>query len=91
MACGSLDEEELRGGAVLVDFSVDAGAGRDAAIMFLGGSMAFSAGAAVAALSSLAYIPALIATSNACVCFGGMGVTVLPFNVGASVYIGAIT
>ena len=45
--------------------------------------------AAVSTLGS-GYLPALIATSNGMAFFGGMTATLLPFNVAATVYIGAV-
>lgn len=55
----------------------------------------FSAGTAVAGTvgaltANLGYIATLVATSNACVRFHGMGATVLPYNIGVNAYVGAI-
>lgn len=89
-ACGNLTLQDLKGPALLFDSSTDAGAGRTVSVLFIGGSVAF-AGAAAIALSALSYIPALLASSNACVSFGRMGASVLPFNVSGSLYLGMIS
>lgn len=65
------------------------GPGWGECVMFLGGSL--QAAAAASALSGgVMQIPALLATSNACVRFGGMTATVLPVNVGIAAYIGCL-
>jgi hypothetical protein len=57
--------------------------------MFLGGSERIAAAAAMAS-NGLLQLPALLATSNACVRFGGMNAVLLPANMGLTAYLGAI-
>jgi hypothetical protein len=54
-------------------------------LMFLGGNRVI-ASALGAASAGYLQVPALLATSNACVQFGGMSATVLPADVGVSAY-----
>ena len=84
-----LDRSELSGGCVFFDVSADGGPGASGSMMFIGGSTLF-ASAASALSGGMGYLPALIASSNGVVFFGGMTATLLPFNASASVYIGAI-
>lgn len=80
---------ELKGPFVLLGAAADAGAGWGQSLMFLGGSMNIAAAAALVGGGGL-HVAALLATSNACVRFGGMSSTVLPFNVGLCAYLGLL-
>jgi hypothetical protein len=86
---GNLSLSDLKGSFVLLEIAGDAGPGLSGALMFLGGSTIIASMVAVATAGSM-QIPALIATSNACVRFGGLTATLLPFNVGISLYVGII-
>lgn len=85
----TLSKKELTGAFVLFSGAADAGVGWSESVMFLGGSPMI-AGAFGAATSGVGYVAALLATSNACVRFHGMGVTVLPYNIGATAYVGVL-
>jgi hypothetical protein len=70
----------------------DFGPGYGQALMFLGGSTRLAAVAAMApGAGTFLQLAALLATSNACVRFGGMSATLLPGNVGFTAYIGAMS
>ena len=79
-----LSLNELKGTFLMMELSADWGPGVSGALMFLGGAPQ------LAVLAGPFFVPALIATSKACVRFGGITATVLPVNAGATVYVGAI-
>lgn len=81
----SLCFNELRGCFLMAELGADAGAGRSTSLMFMGADPLV-----IGALPVQAKIPALIATSNACVRFGGMYASALPFNASLSCYLGVI-
>jgi len=89
-AGASLDRKELCGGCVMFEISGDTGPGASGNMMFLGGSEFFALAAAALTVGT-GYLPALIASSNGVVFFGGMTATLLPFNVSAAVYIGGVS
>lgn len=84
---GNLALSDLKGAFVMMELAGDAGPGMSGSLFFLGGSVIIATivGAATAGTME---ISALIATANACVRVGGMTVTVLPFNIGVSMYVG---
>ncbi len=84
----TLSVGELKGAFVMFEVGADVGVGAGGAFMFLGGSVLASSMAG--AFNPGLNLPALIATSNACVRFGGMAVTLLPVNASVTVYVGAI-
>ncbi len=88
MAGRSLSLREMKGAFVMFEAGADFGAGASGAFMFLGGN-SFAAGMA-GAISPALNLPTLIATSKACVRFGGMTATLLPANVGVTIYVGMI-
>ncbi|MDB4972212.1 MAG: hypothetical protein JWN48_553 [Myxococcaceae bacterium] len=57
--------------------------------MFLGGSPTMAAAFAVVGNGAM-QLPALVASSKACVRFEGMSATVVPGNIGIAVYLGYI-
>lgn len=85
----SLTLDELQGGFVMFEVAADVYAGGSAAVMFVGGNPMIAAAAASVSMGTM-QIPALIASSEACVAFGGMTGTIVPANVGVSVYVGLI-
>jgi hypothetical protein len=85
----TLSKKELTGPFVLITGAADVGVGWGESVMFVGGSAGI-AGAFGVATSGIGYLAALLATSNACVRFHGMGVTVLPYNIGVNAYIGVL-
>lgn len=85
----TLSLNELKGNFVMMELSGDLGPGGSGAIMFLGGSQIASSLAGAVSAGSMA-IPALIATSNGAVMFGGMTATVIPVNASVIFYVGAI-
>jgi hypothetical protein len=85
----TLSLKELTGTFVLFVGSADAGVGWSGSVMFIGGSP-MVAGMVGATTANLGYVAALLATSKACVRFHGMGVTLLPYNIGVNAYVGAI-
>lgn len=89
-AGASLDRSELTGGCVMLEVAGDTGPGASGTMMFMGGNEFFAL-AAAALSAGTGYLPALIASSNGVVFFGGMTATLLPFNVSATVYIGGIS
>jgi hypothetical protein len=88
-AGATLTLHELRGAFVLVGLAGDFGAGWGQCLMFLGGN-SLIASALGAASAGYLQVPALLASSNACVQFGGMSATALPTNVGVSAYVGSV-
>jgi hypothetical protein len=80
----TLSQSEFKGGLVMMELCADLGPGASGAVMFVGGNPYLAAAAGPLSL------PALIATSNACVRFGGLTATLLPVNASATVYQGAI-
>jgi hypothetical protein len=80
----TLSESELKGLFVMIEICADWGAGLSGAVMFIGGSPQ------LASIAGPLFVPALIASSNACVRFGGLTATWLPLNASTSVYVGAI-
>jgi hypothetical protein len=90
-AGGTLSESELRGAFVEITVAGDAGPGYGQSLMFIGGNVALASVLAVApGLGTFLQLTALLATSNACVRFGGMSATLIPYNIGLSAYIGVI-
>ncbi len=92
----SLTEGELRGVMVLLEASGDIGPALGGSMMFLGGDPSLAAlllamtspmGPAVSVTSALM---SLLASSEACVCFGGMAHTLIPFNLSLTVSIGLV-
>jgi hypothetical protein len=81
----TLSLSELRGVFLLFELAADWGPGASGAVMFIGGNPV---------LASLVgpglYVLAMLATSKACVRFGGMTANALPVNASASVYTGLI-
>ena len=84
---GNLQLSHLKGLFVMMELCADVGPGASGALIFLGGS-ATAASMAGAMSGGAMQLPALIATSNACLKVGGMTATLLPVNVGGSAYIG---
>ncbi|MDB4989510.1 MAG: hypothetical protein JWN04_4688 [Myxococcaceae bacterium] len=84
----TLNLNELKGAFVLFGIGADFGAGWSKSLMFLGGNALIAAAASYASYALM--LPALLATSNACVQFGGMNATVVPCNAGVSVYVGLV-
>lgn len=82
----TLSMKELSGALILITGAADASAGWSGSLMFIGGSMALAA-----TLGAITSGAAYLATSNACVRFHGMGVTLIPYNVGVSAYVGALS
>jgi len=80
----SHSQSELKGVFVTLELCADLGPGLSGAVMFIGGNPY------LAAMAGPLYLSALIATSNACVRFGGLTATLLPVNASASAYVGAI-
>lgn len=80
----TLSKGELTGMFVMMEVCLDWGAGLSGTVMFIGGSPYL-----VSVPGPLA-LPALIATSNACVRFGGLTATVLPVNASVNAYLGLI-
>lgn len=80
----TLSLKELKGGFVMLQAGIDAGAGRAKGVMLLGGDLQ------LAGTAGPLFLSVLMVTSNACVRFGGMYASVLPFNVGATAYVGMI-
>jgi hypothetical protein len=64
-------------GFVLMTLAGDFGPGWSESLMFLGGSIPIASAIGAASMGFL-QLPALLATSNACVRFAGMSATVLP-------------
>lgn len=85
----SLSLREMKGIFVMLDISGDVGPGGSGSAIFLGGSYLASAVAGIASAGAL-QIPALLATCNAAVLFGGMTVSVIPANASVTLYIGAV-
>jgi hypothetical protein len=86
-----LSADELKGAFVQFAIAGDFGPGYGQALMFLGGSTRLAAFAALRpGAGSFLQLAAVLATSNACVRFGGMSATLLPGKVGFTAYIGAI-
>lgn len=85
----TLSFSELQGLFVMVDISGDVGPGGSGSIMFLGGSYLISSIAGFASAGAL-QIPAILATCNAAVCFGGLTASVIPANASITCYLGVI-
>lgn len=81
----TLSESEFKGGLVMMELCGDLGPGLSGAVMFVGGNPY------IAAAAGPLTVPALIATSNACVRFGGLTASLLPVNVSTTVYVGGIS
>ena len=81
----SLSLRELKGLFVMYEISGDFGPGASGSLMFLGASPLLAG-----TLSTPIGLPMIMATMNACVCFGGMSATLIPANVGINVYTGVI-
>lgn len=88
-AGGKLTVDELKGAFLLITAAGDFGAGWGNSVMFLGGSQTIVAAAAMVGAGIL-QLPALVASSKACVRFEGMSATVVPGNVGVAGYVGYI-
>jgi hypothetical protein len=80
----ALSLNEMKGAFMMIELAGDWSVGGAVGLMFLGGN--YQLAAAAGPLSSLV----LIASSKACVRFGGVGVTDLPVNLGVNSYIGTI-
>jgi hypothetical protein len=90
-AGGTLSESELRGAFVQIGIASDFGPGYGQSLMFMGGSASLAAILnMMPGVGMILNLTALLATSNACVRFGGMSATLLPGNVGLAAYVGAI-
>jgi hypothetical protein len=89
LAGRTLSVDEMKGGLVIFEVSGDAGAGASGAVMFLGGDLVLS-GFVGGVSGGSGQLPLLVATSKACVSFGGMTVIALPYNVGIAIYVGLI-
>jgi hypothetical protein len=84
---------ELTGGFIMYEVAGHAGLGGNAFIMFFGGLAShFLAGISSLFGTPAAYIPTLIATSNAFICSTGMTITtdVIPIDGGGTVCMGFI-
>lgn len=86
----SLSFGEMKGLFVMLDFSGDVGPGGSGSIIFLGGSYIASSIAGFASAGAL-QIPAVLATCNAAVCFGGLTASLIPVNASINLYVGAVT
>lgn len=85
----TLSSNELKGTFIQIEIAGDFGPGGSSSLMFLGGS--YLAGVFASTLSfGTMQIPAMIATSNACVFFGGMTVSIIPANASVVFYVGRI-
>lgn len=80
----TLSLHELKGAFVMIEVGADFGPGGSGALMFLGGNTM------IGAMAGPMQFPAMLATSNACVRFGGMTATLIPANAGINIYAGAI-
>jgi len=80
----TLTKDEMQGMFIMIEISGDFGAGGSAALMFIGGNTLLSS------MAGPMMIPAVIASSEACVAFGGMTATLIPANVGITAYAGII-
>lgn len=85
----SLSLKEMKGIFVMLDISGDVGPGGSGSMIFLGGSYLASS-IAGALTAGLLQIPAVLATCNACVCFGGLTASVIPVNASVNLYVGAV-
>ena len=83
-ACRTLSLHELKGGFMMVQGCLDAGIGKAYGAMFLGGNLEAALGMGPLMVAILA------TTSNACLTYEAMFTSVLPFNAGATAYIGRI-
>ena len=85
----SLSLGEMKGLFIMLDISGDVGPGGSGSIIFLGGSyIASSIAGAVSA--GFLQLPAILATCNACVCFGGISASLIPVNASVNFYLGAV-
>jgi hypothetical protein len=85
----TLSLNELKGAFVLLGVAGDFGPGWGQSAMFLGGDIRIAIAMSVVTSAAM-QVPTLIATSNACVRFGGMVATALPANLGFSAYVGCL-
>lgn len=85
-ACRTLSLRELKGGFLMLQGSADAGPGKAYGAMFLGGNLK----AAGATGYGPASVSVLAATSNACLAYGAMFASIMPFNIALTAYIGQI-
>lgn len=85
----TLSLNELKGEFVMLEISGDVGPGGSGALMFLGCSTFWSTLAGSLSFGAL-QVPALMATANACVMFGGMTVSIIPVSANVTVYVGAV-
>ena len=85
----SLSLGELKGAFVMIEVSGDVGAGLSGALMFLGGSTFWSSVAGTVSAGAM-QIPTLLATSNACVRFGGLTASLIPVSAGVNLYVGGV-
>lgn len=85
----SLSLNEMKGPFVMLEVSGDVGAGLSGALMFLGGSTFWSSVAGTVSGGAL-QIPALLATSCACVRFGGLTASLIPVSAGINLYVGGV-
>ena len=87
-----LSADELKGAFVQFSVEGDFGPGYGQSLMFLGGNTWFAGLVGLTpGAGSFLQLTTLLATSNACVRFGGMSATLLPGNVGVVAYVGGIT
>ncbi len=85
----SLSLREMKGLFVMLDISGDVGPGGSGSVIFLGGSYIASSVAGLVSAGTM-QIPALLATCNAAVCFGGLTASVIPVNASINIYLGAV-
>lgn len=81
----TLSLRELKGLFVMYEIGADFGPGASGSLMFLGASPFLAP-----TISTPIGLPMIMATMNACVCFGGMSASLIPANVGINVYTGII-
>lgn len=86
----SLSLREMRGLFVMIDISGDVGPGGSGSVIFLGGSYIAASVAGVVSAGIL-QLPAILATCNAVVCFGGITASLIPVNASVNFYVGAVT
>ncbi|MBX3243519.1 MAG: hypothetical protein KF685_03510 [Acidobacteria bacterium] len=80
----TLSLHELKGAFIMIEIGADFGPGGSGALMFLGGNTM------IGAMMGPMQLPAILATSNACVRFGGMNATLIPANAGINIYAGGV-
>jgi len=83
----SLSFEEMKGGFLMIEVSRDVSVGGNAAVMFIGGNQVAAAAAGLSAGTG-GQLATLITTSKACVAFAGHSQTIVPGNIGITMYAG---